>query len=121
MRKDVKCPFCKSSDIQVTKTNLGIMGYYCYHCGCNFVDGDTYRQEEPKEISKKEFFEIIFTAVKEIIDQDELDEIVCTQIESQFSTVKVYYQQIAESYAEALYELDCDDKERELKKLILNE
>lgn len=121
MKKEIQCPFCKGRNLQVNKTNLGIMGYYCYRCGCNFVEGEYYQKGEPKEITKEEFFDIIFTAIKEIMDQDELDEVVCTEIESQFNTVQVYYQQIAESYAAALYELDCDDKERELKKLIFSE
>ncbi len=119
MKKEIVCPFCRSKQIQASETKLGVMGYYCYHCGCSFIEGEKIRETPPQEISKEEFFDIIFGALKDISGGRVLPDDTKLQIENLFSSVEVYYLEIANLYAEGLYELDCDEKEMEFRKAFL--
>lgn len=113
------CPFCKSKKISVyeafnTYVFKNTQQYICHNCGCVFEE-DTICRERliTTKISKEEFFDIIFTAIRNIKGNDFLSEEDKNTIEKEYlGVVQTFYKEVAHMQAEAFYEADC--KRREL-------
>ncbi len=112
------CPFCKSKKISFydaynTCVFKDCQQYICHNCGCVFEE-DTVCRDRPitTEISKKEFFEIIYTAIRNIKGSDFLSKEDKASIEKEYSgAVQTYYKEVAQMQAEAFYEADCKRRE----------
>lgn len=115
VKKLVECPFCNNNNVQ----KMGKKFYLCENCGC------VYNAEENNKvlasltkISKEEFFSIIFNAFQALLG-NKLDFRIKREIEKEFSVkVHTYYKEIANLYAEAIYEIDSDAKENSLYDLL---
>lgn len=108
-KKEETCPFCKKTTVQ----KLGKDHYICHNCGCLYKANENDKLiASLTKISKEEFFDIINQAFADVFGVEELEDHIKQAIEKEFS-VKVYsyYKEIADLYAEAIYELDSDAKE----------
>ncbi len=113
MRKHFVCPFCGSSEIEKKEIN----NYLCLNCGLAFSNENEKLNMSTTVISKDTFFSCIFEALKNVTGE-EIDDVVKENIRNLFSNnIKTYYQEIADLYVQAIYEVDCDDQEEKIKEL----
>lgn len=114
-KKLEECPFCSRKDIQ----KLGKSYYICENCGCIYsANEDNKVLASLTKVSKEEFFSIIFSAFQALLGR-KLDARIKKEIEKEFSAkVHTYYKEIASLYAEAIYEIDSDEKENSLYDLL---
>lgn len=106
---EMKCQFCNSKEIK--KIPGSIDEYYCLDCGYAFNIKDIHSKRKLKRISKDEFFSIIFNGYSEVVKEKKLVIDFKKRIESLFPSFKNFYKEIAEAYADILYELDAYEAE----------
>lgn len=121
MSEDICCPLCGSKDL--TKSQVSTNEKYflfdfdnkwlCKNCGCFFSEKEKYCGKfAATKISKKEFFEIIFIAIKEICGKNYLSKEMKKDIIDLYKfNIKTYYKEVAELQANLFYETDCKNKE----------
>lgn len=86
--------------------------YFCCHCGYAFKEEKLHEESIGTKINSTEFFNIIFTAVKDILCKDKLPKTIQDGIKETYGKrVKVYYKEVALMYALVLYEMDIEEQE----------
>lgn len=107
---EIKCQLCNSDEVK--KIPGSIDEYYCDDCGYAFNLKDMNSKSKLKRISKDEFFSIIFNAYSETVQEKKLNKNFKKSIENLFPSLKKYYKEIAEAYADVIYELDAYEDEQ---------
>lgn len=86
--------------------------YFCCHCGNAFKEENLYEKSIATKISSAEFFDIIFTAMKDILRKDKLPIVIQDGIKKTYEKrVKIYLKEVAIMYALVLYEMDIKEQE----------
>ena len=121
MSKDVCCPLCESRDLSRSDVNVNEKYFLfdfdnkwvCKNCGCFFSENEIYYgKQAATKISKREFFEIIFRAIREICGRKFLTKKKQKDIIELYKTnIKTYYREVAELQANLFYEADCRKKD----------
>ncbi len=126
-----KCVLCGSSNcVEYSAPNEKYFIFFknkefvCKNCGCLFSKDDDKYTFKPKKIKRKQFLEIIYRAFMDIYGEEYLTNDKKSIIENYYKELKVYYEQVANTQAAMLYDLDIlnrnDDIVNTLKNAILN-
>lgn len=120
MGEKLVCPLCGSSNLIKSKlTNnekyfMFVMNdkWICQTCGCFFSEKDDRKPREATEISKREYFQIIFSAIEEICGRKKLKRKDKKRvIETYLKHTKKFYREVAEMQANLFLETDCIQKD----------
>ena len=121
MSKVVCCPLCGSEELtesEFTSNEKYFLfeldkKWICKNCGCLFSEHEEYLGKlAATKISKKEFFGIIFKALKEIFGNSFLTKEKQKEVIDFYKeNIKTYYKEVAELQASMFYEVDCRQKE----------
>ncbi|MDE7213826.1 MAG: hypothetical protein K2N42_04535 [Anaeroplasmataceae bacterium] len=121
MSKDVCCPLCESRELSRSEVNANEKYFLfdfdnkwvCKNCGCFFSEDEVYYgKQAATKISKREFFGIIFRAIKVISGKKYLTKEKQKEIiELYKANIKTYYKEVAELQANLFYEADCRQKD----------
>ena len=118
----IKCPLCNSKKIRRYKMGINYVDdciftcekkvYFCCHCGYAFKEVNLQERSIATKVSTDEFFDIIFTAVKDILCKDKLPKVIQDGIKKTYEKrVKIYFKEVALLYALILYEMDIKEQE----------
>ncbi|MDE6584690.1 MAG: hypothetical protein K2K15_04735 [Anaeroplasmataceae bacterium] len=118
----IKCPLCNSKKIRGYKKGINYVDdclfecekkvYFCCHCGNAFKEENLHEKSSATKISSAEFFDIIFTAMKDILGKDKLPIVIQDGIKKTYEKrVKIYLKEVALMYALVLYEMDIKEQE----------
>ncbi|MDE5546717.1 MAG: hypothetical protein K2I88_04560 [Anaeroplasmataceae bacterium] len=121
MSKDVCCPLCGSKILSKSEVSPNEKYFLfdfdnkwiCKNCGCFFSEQEEYYGKlAATKISKKEFFSIIFEAIREISGRKYLTKDKQKEVMDLYNlNIKTYYKEVAELQANLFYETDCRHKE----------
>lgn len=129
MSKEICCPLCGSKrvfrEVIKNKKKKSIVEYsdtwQCRLCGCEFsTEEQISRDDVCTKISKKEFFSIIFEAIKDTTEQRSISKEDQRRIIRLYSkNLKAYYKEVAELQMCLFYEDDCKKLENSLFQKII--
>ncbi len=94
--------------------------YICKNCGCLFSKDEEEYSFKPKKITKNQFLKIIYRAFTDIYGGGFLTDDKKNIIEDYYKELKVYYEQVANSQAAMLYDLDILNRYDEVVSILKN-